>query len=205
VIRVKIHDITRALFREDLVYPGDVSPSFVQENRGMYLISDLHLGSHSGTHIDAPSHYLKSGQTVDAVPLESLIGRCQVLDLRDAGSEITAGCLQKTGKGTERLLLKTAYSGKSGFDYDYPHLTHGAAKFLTRQRMVCIGIDSPSIESYQCDGSVHRELLRQGCIIIELLNLAEVNEGTYLLAALPLRLYGVDGSPARVVLIEEEE
>jgi arylformamidase len=71
--------------------------------------------------------------------------------------------------------------------------------------MKCIGIDSPSIESYQCDGSVHRELLGHGCIIIELLDLSNVNEGEYDMIALPLPLAGLDGSPARVVLYSEEE
>ncbi len=71
-----------------------------------------------------------------------------------------------------------------------------------RVNMKCIGIDSPSIESYNCDGTVHRELLSKGCIIIELLNLSNVGEGDYTLVALPLPFTGLDGSPARVVLIE---
>jgi arylformamidase len=69
--------------------------------------------------------------------------------------------------------------------------------------MKCVGIDSPSIESYECDGTVHRELLRRGCIIIELLDLSNVEEGDYTLIALPLRLTGLDGSPARVVLLDD--
>jgi arylformamidase len=69
--------------------------------------------------------------------------------------------------------------------------------------MKCVGIDSPSIESYRCDGTVHRELLSHGCIIIELLDLSKVKDGDYTLVALPLRLTGLDGSPARVVLIDD--
>jgi arylformamidase len=69
--------------------------------------------------------------------------------------------------------------------------------------MKCVGIDSPSIESYECDGTVHRELLSRGCIIIELLDLSKVEEGDYTLVALPLRFTGLDGSPARVVLLED--
>jgi arylformamidase len=69
--------------------------------------------------------------------------------------------------------------------------------------MKCVGIDSPSIESYECDGAVHRELLSRGCIIIELLDLSHVEEGDYTLVALPLRFTGLDGSPARVVLLDE--
>jgi arylformamidase len=202
---MKIHDISRPLFQGDIVYPGDLAPSFRQEERGLYLISDLHLSSHAGTHIDAPVHYLKTGMTVDEIPLGTLIGMCRVLDVSEAGSEITASHIAKAASGTERLLLRTAFSGKSGFDPDYPHLTYDAAKILTGSGMKCIGIDSPSIEACQCDGSVHRELLGSGCIIIELLDLAAVHEGDYQMVALPLRLAGVDGAPARVVLIEKED
>ena len=201
---VKIHDVTRSLFDKDIVYPGDLAPSFCQEERGLYLISDLHFSSHAGTHVDAPVHYLKTGMTVDEIPLSTLIGTCRVVDVQDAGSRITAKSLETAVEGTERLLLRTAFSGRAGFDPDYPHLTADAAALITSHRIKCVGIDSPSIESYDCDGSVHRELLSHGCIIIELLDLAHVSEGDYLMAALPLRLTGVDGSPARVVLIEKE-
>jgi len=201
---MKIHDATRPLFSKDIVYPGDMAPSFRQEERGLYLISDLHFSSHAGTHIDAPVHYLKTGMTVDEIPLSTLIGTCRVINVREAGSTITAHCLADKVIGVERLLLKTEFAGKNQFYSDYPHLTQDAATFLTGCDMKCIGIDSPSIESYLCDGSVHRELLSHGCVIIELLDLADIPEGDYLMAALPLRLNGVDGAPARVVLIEED-
>ncbi len=201
---MKIHDITRPLFFRDLVYPGDLAPSFRQEERGLYLISDLHISSHAGTHVDAPVHYLKTGPAIDEVAPAILIGKCRVLDVREAGSTISAPFLKKGAAGIKRLLLKTAFSGCDEFYPDYPHLSLDAAKVLTKNRMACIGIDSPSIESFQCDGSVHRELLQSGCIIIELLDLSSIDEGEYLMAALPLRLHGVDGSPARVVLIEPD-
>ena len=201
---MKIHDITRPLFFRDLVYPGDLAPSFRQEERGLYLISDLSMSSHAGTHIDAPIHYLKTGLTIDQVPLATLIGKCRVIDVSGAGSAISAPFLEKGIAGTKRLLLKTAFSGCDEFSPDYPYLTLDAARLLTKNRMACVGIDSPSIETFRCDGSVHRELLKSGCIIIELLDLSSVSEGEYLMAALPLRLHGVDGSPARVVLMEPE-
>jgi arylformamidase len=199
---MKIHDISRPLFRDDIVYPGDIAPSFRQEDKDLYLISDLSMSSHAGTHIDAPVHYLKTGMTVDEIPLDALIGPCRVTDVRDAGSEITASHIKKLVTGTERLLLRTEFSGKKAFAPDYPHLTPDAARALTRCGMKCIGIDTPSIEACPCDGSVHRELLSHGCIIIELLDLSGIPEGTYDLIALPLRLSGVDGAPARVVLFE---
>ncbi|MCX6689599.1 MAG: cyclase family protein [Methanoregula sp.] len=202
---MQIHDVTRLLSEKAVVYTGDLVPSFSQVDQGMYLISDLRMSSHSGTHIDAPAHYLKTGDTIDTVPLTNLIGKCRVLDVSDAGSRITAASLDGRIDCTERLLLKTAFSGKDKFEENYPSLTMDAARLITARRIRCVGIDSPSIEAFQCDGTVHRELLGHGCIIIELLDLSGVTEGDYEMVALPLRLAGLDGSPARVVLINRME
>jgi len=174
-------------------------------DHGRYLISDLHLSTHTGTHVDAPVHYLKSGDTIDTIPLSNLIGRCRVIDVSSAGTLITAPYLEDRIGGVKRLLLKTRFSGRDTFIENYPSLALDTACLLTDNRMDCIGIDSPSIESYNCDGSVHRRLLGKGCIIIELLDLSGVPEGDYEMVALPLRLSGLDGSPARVVLMNQED
>lgn len=202
---MKIFDVTRSLFLETLVYPGDCVPSYQQRDTGNYLISDLHFSSHSGTHVDAPAHYLKKGLTIDAVPLENLIGKCRVIDVSAAGAVITQDYLEGKTGDVPRLLLKTRFSGTSRFVTDYPCLDIGSARILSRTGVKCVGIDSPSIESFQCDGQVHREILGHGCSIIEYLDLAAIGEGDYFMAALPLRLEGLDGSPARVVLLKEEE
>ncbi|MHB8164533.1 MAG: cyclase family protein [Methanoregula sp.] len=199
---MEIFDITRPLSAETLVYPGDSKPSFQQRDEGKYLISDLHMSTHTGTHIDAPVHYLKSGATIDTIPLINLIGSCRVVDVSSAGSTITAGHLDGKMDTITRLLLKTSFSGHHQFIENYPSLSFDAAHLITSKGIHCIGIDSPSIESYDCDGSVHRELLGKGCIIIELLDLSAVPEGDYDMIALPLRLEGLDGSPARVVLMK---
>jgi arylformamidase len=201
---MKIIDVTRALSEETLVYPGDCQPKFRQVNRGNYLITDLHLSTHTGTHIDAPVHYLKTGDTIDTIPLSHVMGTCRVLDVTSAGTSITAKDLMGRLDGIGRLLLKTSFSGKDRFDQNYPSLTADAARFITGCEMKCIGIDSPSIESYECDGTVHRELLSRGCIIIEFLDLSHIEGGDYTLVALPLRFTGLDGSPARVVLIDNK-
>jgi arylformamidase len=103
-----------------------------------------------------------------------------------------------------RILLKTTFSGCTSFREDYPSLTMDAARYLTTTGALCVGIDSFSIEAFVCDGSVHRELLSHGCIIIELLDLSRVSEGDYTLVALSLRLTGLDGAPARVILVNKE-
>jgi arylformamidase len=202
---MKIIDITRPLISGMLVYPGDIIPSFSQADHGRYLISDLHLSSHTGTHIDAPVHYLKSGDTIDTIPLCNLIGRCRVVDVSDAGTLITAEHLRGELDGVKRLLLKTRFSGQAAFIEEYPSLALDAARLITDHGIECVGIDSPSIESFNCDGCVHHQLLGDGCIIIELLDLSDVPEGDYNMVALPLRLAGLDGSPARVILMDEED
>lgn len=202
---MRIIDVTRSLKQGMLVYPGDIVPSFSQTDHGRYLISDLHLSSHTGTHIDAPSHYLKSGDTIDTIPLRNLIGRCRVVDVSGAGTLVTAEYLRGKTSGVSRILLKTWFSGRDAFTEEYPSLALDAACQLTDAGAVCIGIDSPSIESFDCDGSVHRQLLEHGCLVIELLDLSDVREGDYEMTALPLRLEGLDGSPARVVLMQQQE
>ncbi len=187
-----------------LVYPGDIHPTFRQEDRGQYLISDLHLSTHTGTHIDAPSHYLKQGITIDSLPLSHLIGKCRVLDLSDESPSITSNHLEKRLDGVCRILLKTSYSGVDLYEEDYPSLSPDAACAIAARRMKCAGIDAPSIESCQGDGTVHRTLLSSNCLIIELLDLSRIKEGDYEMVALPLRLKGLDGSPARVILIERD-
>ncbi|MFA4860316.1 cyclase family protein [Methanoregula sp.] len=201
---MKIFDITRPLTSSSVVYPGDTPPKFHREDRGLYLITDMQMNSHTGTHIDAPIHYLKVGDTIDLVPLPHLIGKCRVLDVTEEGSTITETCLEGRINGIQRILLKTSFSRSTEFREDYPSLTLGAARYLTNAGLFCIGIDSFSIEAFICDGSVHRELLGHNCIIIELLDLSKVPEGDYTMIALPLRLTGLDGSPARVILTTDE-
>ena len=202
---MKIIDITRPLSDKTVSFPGDPPPLFSQRDAGLYLISDLHMNSHSGTHIDAPVHYLKTGDTIDTIPLDHLIGPCRVVDLTRAGSAITAADLKGRLGTAQRILLKTAFSNETRFREDFPHLTLDAAKLLTAQGALCVGIDSFSIEAFVCDGAVHRELLGHGCIVVELLDLSGVSEGKYDMAALPLRLEGLDGAPARVVLLPRGE
>jgi arylformamidase len=199
----KIIDITRPLSQDILTYPGDIPPVFRQEIHKHYVITSLHMSTHTGTHIDAPFHYLRTGDTIDNIPITSVMGTCRVLDVSDLGISITANHLKGRLDGIDRVLLKTSFSGTDKFDENYPSLTKDAARFMTGNKIKCAGIDSPSVECFEGDGTVHRELLSRGCIIIELLDLSRVNEGDYNLVALPLRLTGLDGSPARVILIEK--
>jgi arylformamidase len=197
---MNIYDVTRPLAPGMVVYPGDTIPSWIQEDHGRYLITALHMSSHSGTHIDAPAHYLRNAQTVDRIPLEHLIGPCRVIELSEGKQEIGPDDLAGRIHGVPKILLKTSFSGKSQFYPEYPALSPEAIPLITNAGIHCIGIDSPSIESFQGDGTVHTGLLTKGVTIIELLDLSMVSGGDYLMVALPLRLQGIDGSPARVIL-----
>jgi len=199
---MKLHDITRPLSPRSPVYPGDTVPSFDREERDGYLITDLGMSSHSGTHIDSPAHFLPGGLTIDELPLANLIGKCRVIDLTGASPLITASQLGGRIGGATRILLKTSFSGTGEFAEDFPAIDISAARMMSARKTRCVGIDSMSIERFGSDGSVHRELLGNGCSIIELLDLSGVGEGEYHMIALPLRLEGLDGAPARVILME---
>lgn len=195
-------DITRPLSESTLTYPGDVPPVFRQEEYQHYRITHLHMSTHTGTHIDAPSHYLQKGDTIDTIHLSNIIGKCRVVDVTSAGPKIAASHLNGKLGGIDRLLLKTSFSGTGVFEVNFPSISEDAVRLINSYNMKCVGIDSLSIESCESDGTVHRELLSHGCIIIELLDLSKVEEKDYTMIALPLRLTGLDGSPARVVLLD---
>lgn len=193
------YDVTRPLTGDILIFPGDPVPTFRQEDCGEYVLSHLALSTHTGTHIDAPSHYLKNDRSVDQIDLARFLGRCRVLDLgRVTG--ITQADLEGRVDEVERVLFRTWFSEKKDFDPNFPYLTHDAASYLLEGGISSVGIDSPSIEAYEGDGSVHRLFLENEVVVIELLDLSAVPEGDYYMAALPLRLEGLDGSPARVIL-----
>jgi arylformamidase len=195
---VRYLDATRTLSPGVVVYPGDPVPTVAKRARDGFLISDLTMGSHTGTHIDAPDHYLFDGRTVDRLPLDLLIGPCRVIETR--ATEIGPEELEGQIPGASRVLLKTWFSRRTKFVAPFPALTPAGAAYLIGQGVRLVGTDAPSIEAEGSDGTVHRTLLGPGGAVIELLDLANVPPGDYGLIALPLRLQGGDGAPARVVL-----
>ncbi|WP_332448538.1 cyclase family protein [Methanoculleus sp.] len=200
-----VYDITRPLSEDTLLYPGDIRPRFTEVDNGQYRVTEMILGTHTGTHLDAPSHYLKGGRTVDEIPPGRLTGPAQVLDCSDTGSVIGPDCLAGRLDGTRTLLLKTWFSERQEFDPGYPSLSLEAAQVLVDAGITCIGTDAPSIEGFYCDGSVHRLLLGSGMVVLELLDLSAVPAGDYFMVALPMRLKGADGSPVRAILRDKEE
>ncbi len=187
-------------------FPGD--PAIQVERAGVaanpFHLTRLSLGSHAGTHIDAPAHLLGEGATVDAIPLEWLIGPCRVVDLRGRKGAIAAGDLKVLPlAGVRRLLLRTDNSElwqRPGFCEDYVGLAPDAANYLTALGIRLVGIDYLSIEPPGEASAVHRILLGAEVVILEGLNLAGAPAGDYELLCLPLNLTGIDGAPCRAVL-----
>jgi arylformamidase len=188
-----------------VVWEGDPPVSFHQ---AMSLdaghpanVTKLELGAHSGTHVDAPLHFLPDGAGADRLPLDALVGPALVLGLEDLDGDVTAADLDFT-EGTERVLLKTPNSRLwelDEFKADHATLAPDAARLLVDRGVKLVGIDYLSIGSPE----THRILLGAGVVPLEGLDLREVDPGSYQLVALPLRLVDVDGAPARVVLIAE--
>ena len=170
-------------------------------------VSRLVSGTHSGTHVDAPRHFLDQGRAVDELSLHELIGPCAVVEL-DAplGTTISQPALARAAgaRPASRLLLKTRNSTlwqRAEFTPDFVSLAPDAAAWLVAQDVRVMGIDYLSIETFGRAGApAHHALLGAGVIVIEGLDLAAVAPGSYELICLPLRLAGADGAPARVVL-----
>jgi arylformamidase len=168
-------------------------------------VSLLKLGAHTGTHIDAPLHFVRDGLAIDAAPFDALIGRATVIHIEDRES-IKPGELQrhKLERG-QRVLLKTRNSPgsweKGRFVEDFVHIRADAAQYLVDRGVRTIGVDYLSVGGYERDGvQTHQVLLGAGLWLIEGLNLSAVEPGEYEMVCLPLKLEGVEASPARAVL-----
>ncbi|HQR39678.1 MAG TPA: cyclase family protein [Blastocatellia bacterium] len=204
---MKIYDISIPISAGMHVYPGDPA---VEIDRVLQMaqgdvanVSFLKFGTHTGTHIDAPMHFVDGAMTVDQIPLNLLIGKVRVVEI--TSPVITAEVLEEFDFTDDvRVIFKTRNSylwREATFIEDFVHLTGDAAKRLVDNGIKVVGIDYLSVEKYNfTTPDAHRALLTAGTIIIEGLNLSEVEAGDYELICLPLKIEGGDGAPARVVL-----
>jgi len=168
--------------------------------------STITLWSHTGTHVDAPAHFIDDGATIDAINLRSMIGVCRVLDLVAVENRVCVADLEchKIVAG-DIVLLKTknSQSPSNALDnQDFVYLDASAAKYLEACGVRAVGIDHLGIERGQPNHETHIVLLGAGIIIIEGLRLADAPAGEYFLCCLPLALQGGDAAPARAVLIK---
>ena len=173
-------------------------------------VSHLSCSVHTGTHLDAPSHYIDGAATADEAPLDVLTGPAYVAHVPDVG-RVTPEELEGLDlpQGTTRLLLRTRNSEIWGRDVveftpDYVALTTAAAEWVVQRGIRLIGVDYLSVQLFSdAEPLTHRTLLGAGVVVIEGLDLSQVAPGTYRLFCLPLKLVGSDGAPARAILLEE--
>ena len=196
-----IHDISLPITESLPVYPGDPKVSVEKVSDvsagAPYSVTKIAMGSHAGTHVDAPSHLLAGGSTIDNIDLDLLLGPCLLVSA-DGDMEISIPYLERLGlpSGTKRLILRTKH--RQGY------LSQETALRLVEIGIGLVGIDSPSLDAPASpDLPVHRTLLRADIVIVENLALDAVKPGRYWLACLPLKIEGCDGAPARVVLMDE--
>jgi arylformamidase len=192
------------------VYPGDPVPKIESvrqiANGDVCNLSLLHMGSHTGTHVDAPYHFLKDGPRLGEVPLDRMVGPCLVADLRGRRAVDAASLRDVQVHGDDILLCRTDNSAKwaaPAFQKDFTFVTKDAADLLVERGVRALGMDYLSIEEFGSpDFPVHHRLLGAGVFVIEGLDLREVAPGRYYLVCLPLKMPELDGAPARAVLLE---
>ncbi len=209
----RIIDVSLGIGPDLLTWPGDpgvsVEPAARLERGDPANVSELRLGSHTGTHVDPPYHFIEGQPTVDGLPLATFFGRAIVADLTGAeaigAAELDALDL---ADGTERLLCKTRNSElwsrlPVAFPDDYVAVSPDGARWLVDRGVRLVGVDFLSVErDGPPDFPVHRTLLGAGAVIVEGLDLSAVRPGPYTLVCLPLKVVGGDGAPARAALIE---
>lgn len=206
----RIYDISVPIRSGGLVYPGNPEIEIglqqaVAKGAGAN-VSFIRFGSHTGTHADAARHFFDDGQTVDAIPLDRLIGPALLLAFPDDLRAVSAADLEQHElKGHTRVLLRTRNSAllsQKEFVRDYTYLAPDGAQYLLEKGVELVGIDYLSIEQFHSGHHMtHRTLLERSVVIVEGLDLSVPAPGEYELICLPLRIEGCDGAPARAVLI----
>ena len=165
--------------------------------------SRMLMDLHTGTHIDAPFHMIDKGETSETLDLDSLMGKARVIDLTGVEDGIRAADLEgKNIRENDFILFKTRNSFSESFDPGFIYLTEEGASYLKNLKIRGVGTDALGIERNQPGHETHKILLGEGILIIEGLRLRDVDEGEYMMYALPLKIKGGDGAPARVVLAE---
>ncbi|NMA48891.1 MAG: cyclase family protein [Tissierellia bacterium] len=206
---MRIFDVSMLIEENMMVYKNKE-----EKKPSLYLVKEIledginesviNMNLHTGTHIDAPYHMQSDGETIENLELRNLITKCHVFDLTNVKDGIKKTDL--TGfniKEGDFVLFKTQNSFSEVFLMDFIYLAKSGAEYLVEKKIAGVGIDSLGIERDQPNHDTHKILFQNKIIIIEGLRLKEIDEGEYQIIALPLKIKGADGAPARVVLVEE--
>lgn len=190
-----IFDISQEIFSSE-VYPGDPIPnkkavlSLKKSAPDLCNLTELVLGSHTGTHIDAPRHFIADGKDVERIELDKCTGRCLVTSLEKICHEDAA---QWKKQGIHRILFKNEKK-----------LSLDEAEHLVEAGCVCVGVECSTIGINDENEEVHKLLLSNEIVIIEGLRMEHVPDGEYFISAFPLKMRDLDGSPIRAVLWQDD-
>jgi len=196
---MKIYDISQEVFSCQ-VYPGDPAPEkemlSTMDSGDLYNLTAFRMCAHNGTHIDAPSHFIKDGKTVDAIDLEAVVGMAYVAEHQgivsgDDAAKILEKAKAQNVEAAKRILIKGA-----------AEVSLEAAKTFAASGILLLGNESQTIGPEDEPMEVHQTLLVADVILLEGIRLSEVPEGCYFLNAAPLNLAGADGAPCRAILME---
>jgi len=210
---MQVYDVSVPLSANTPTYPGDPGIAikhWLQMAKGDHAnVSRIDFGLHSGTHVDAPAHFIEGGAKVGSLPIDSLLGEAEVIEVASDIDVIdkrfvTANC----ARGSQRVLFRTRNSvfwgdTERGFHEDYVYIDPDAARWLVESGVKLVGIDYLSVEKFNSDSfPTHLAFLSRGVVIVEGLDLRAVPAGQYELLCLPLKIAGGsgDGAPARVIL-----
>ena len=205
-----ILDVTVPITNSMPVWPGDpqvrLSPKshLSRDKSHTVKLTAIEMGSHTGTHVDAPYHFVEGGKRLHEIPLEQLTGKATVLEIAGVRSIGLGDLEHRKWDGIERVLFKTDNSQHwqdEKFYEEFIYLEPDGAEFLVQRGIQLVGIDYLSIDKFKSEKHpTHFALLTRDIVILEGLNLSKVPAGEYTLFALPLNLQDADGAPSRVIL-----
>jgi arylformamidase len=209
---MQIHDISLPISESLVVWRGDPGIRMTQPShldRGdQCTVTRLDMGAHTGTHVDAPAHFIRGGSGVEALDLGVLVGPALVVHALEAGA-LSADVLEGLAipPGTERVLFRTRNSdlwarGEQLFDEDFVAIPEDGARWLVARGVRLVGVDYLSVGPFVDVASTHQILLGAGVIPLEGLDLRGIAPGMYQLFCLPFKLVGSDGAPARAILVD---
>ena len=170
-------------------------------------VSRLSMGAHTGTHMDAPSHFVARGPSLDALPFDAVVGRARVVAIRSPRAVTVEELRRHAIRRGERILFRTRNSGRcwgtDAFVEDFVYVSADAARYLAERGVRLVGVDYLSVGGFVHDGQeTHEALLGAGIWVVEGLDLSKVRPGPVDLVCLPLRLSGSEGAPARAIVRE---
>jgi arylformamidase len=210
---MQTYDVSLTISPDLPTWPGDPPITLERvdkmEEGAQANVSRLQMSVHTGTHVDAPYHFLGGATpTIERLPLKVLTGRAYVLHLPDSVAIIDRRVLEKAEipPRTRRLLIRTRNSanwarGAPGFQQDFVAVSADGAQFLVEHGVKLVGVDYLSVAPFDQPVATHQILLKEGIVVVEGLDLSAISQGRYTLYCLPLKLLGSDGAPARVILV----